>query len=109
MVFISAEPDPGGAALINPDQNVSAAIDTPSNISTSPAVTNTVMPTTTTQDLSYLDVCPDFAPCKHLSSHCLDCRMNHYCTYGSQPTANCTVKPNLRCNVSIFRHPDKSA
>ena len=98
----SVEPDPGGTTLINPDQNVSATTSLTSNTSSPVAVTNTTIPVTTTKDLSYLDVCPDSAPCEHLSVQCLDCRMNHYCFYGSQPTANCTVKPEIKCIVSIL-------
>ncbi|KAL4227473.1 TM2 domain-containing protein 3 [Mactra antiquata] len=76
--------------------------------STNSNVTNTttVPPNTTVVDLSYLDICPDNAPCENLGANCIQCKLNYYCVYGKIQEAKCTVKPNISCTGNKeFKRP----
>ena len=103
--FFLDEPDPGGATISQPDVHTDLNVTEQAHSSTSqlPLVTNATIPPSTT-DLSYLEKCLVNAPCEDLSAHCIYCAMNHYCIYGTQSTANCTVKKDLKCSVSMISH-----
>ncbi|XP_045216393.1 TM2 domain-containing protein 3-like [Mercenaria mercenaria] len=70
-------------------------------------VTTTTAPVkSTTRDFSYLDHCPDNAPCENLGASCITCKLNYYCVYGKTETVDCTVKQNITCLGSrVFKRP----
>ena len=44
--------------------------------------------------------CPFNSTCSDLPANCFDCDYNYTCVYGSNVSVTCTVKDQLKCQVS---------